>query len=221
MKSILPKLRSLFGSDIIKTTLKNKVDEDRNKRSVGTWLIVDSLIFLILLLFISISMISFSMTLPDDTTYYNNFTETDEYFEDSMQAFLDSTVPKTEFVSLQNDRTEYTNLKVEQLIIKDLNIRQNGAELVNFDNLEQEIENELAISLNSIFADHDYIFVCSYSSEPEVDIFSNSNIVITNLDSPTQLSDDIELVFEKTYNPIDSEDDDPQNTDVVIQVYSV
>lgn len=172
-----------------------KPSKNKNRRSNRkSRIITDGIVFFIIILALSFSIIIISSMAQESTGYYENYGDSDDYIENSMQNILSSTVPSVIYQDSTGSQNEYTGQTVERLIQIDLNIRasSNG---FNQSSLKLGIGHELEKLLNSAYGvDKSYIFTAvglrSSSSE------SVAEISISNLLSPPQV-DGTEPVFEK------------------------
>ena len=169
-------------------------------------------------------MIITSYQEKDETHYYTEYQTTNEYIEDSMQVFLESTVPRVEYNSNSGSKFEFVDFNFKQLIIEDLQIRQLEEYQTNISSLEQGIENEIIDALDSIFQDtknQDYVFICSYSTDTNDALNVSSKIVISNSFSPSQKIESEALSYEKSILPDGMKNSGSENDEIIVQIYLV
>jgi hypothetical protein len=114
-------------------------------------ILLDSILYIIIILALSIALIFISVLPKETDTYYENYQESDENIEQSMDSFLHSTVPRVEFVYDNGLEKEYVGLTVEELLIEELLILSSDDEY-NSSDLEDGIESHITELLSSSFS---------------------------------------------------------------------
>jgi hypothetical protein len=212
-----------------KTTKNDKSNDDQSiqknihpNRTGTRWIVLDAVIFLVLLLILSLSMLLISASTKDVDHYYKHYNESDEYLEHSIQALLSSTIDSTYYVDPSGNEVKFGSLSIEDLIVIDLNMRNAETDDINITSLEADFETELFEDLNSILGKHqDFVFVCQYSNSGSGLIKTSSNIYLTNQDNPKGLNKNIEPRFEKQIAIPDFTDNNSLGDEVVIRLYVV
>jgi hypothetical protein len=189
-------------------------------------LVLDAVLFVLILFFLSLSILLVSSDFGEDIDYYVNYNETDEYIEYSTQAIFDSTVPRVTYQDLNHHKTEFIGQSVENLILQDLNIRLSGGLDLNETNLEQNLEQAILTTFNQVF-EKDTKFVLTagkFAQKPSANDVPELEIVITNsnIDFEPENNEgflkNYDTVFEKFIENINI-DNDPTSDVVVIKLY--
>ena len=111
--------------------VKSNAETDKTKKSPSKarplsefkyWHVLDSVVFIILILTVSLMMIFTGIAeSPEDSI--SDFDETNEYSEQIAQTLLTCTIPRINYTDSEGQETIYIGWTVEQLIIEDLKIR--------------------------------------------------------------------------------------------------
>ncbi len=208
------------GSDHRKSKRAHKInDQPKTNRP---WLILDAILFLILLLVASLSMVIISSTPGESNSFYTNYTESDEYIEYSMQMILSSTVRKVVYYDVNGSMTEIMDQTFEHLILMDLAIRTGEFGEFNSPALDQGLQNDLEYTLNAVFGMRgNFIFTAGIAVEVGVEQNSSTNIIITNLDEPPQLDDEVTPHFEKHLSSPNTVKSNFGSNQVIIRLYLI
>jgi hypothetical protein len=189
-------------------------------------IILDAVLFVIILMSLSLTLLFVSSEFGEDIDYYVNYHETDEYIEYSTQTILDSTVPRVTYHDINHQKTELIGQSVETLIIQDLNIRSSGGKELNETSLEQSIEHAILTAFNQAF-ENDKKFILTagkFKQKPGADDVPELEIVITNsnidldLENSEEFLKNHEPIFEKFIENINI-DNNPASDIVVIKLY--
>ena len=195
---------------------QNKGLQDRSyhKRRI----VLDSVVFLIIVVITSLAMIMISSGLEGSNSYYKNYPGSEEYIEISMQSILSSTVPEVSYYDLVGARTVFSGQTIEGLIQTDLAVR--GADTINFNlsSLEQGLESRIKTTINSVFLNKNYILI----AEPETTSTGDDRIYITNMQTAPKLTNLDSPNFEKRLGSSWSDEDDAGNVgnnDIIVRLY--
>jgi hypothetical protein len=187
-----------------------------------SWIMLDAVVFLILMLLVSVALILLSSAPKDPDYYFTNYQETDEYLENSMEMVLSSTVPMATYRDLNGFETEFVDQSMENLIIIDLNIRCSSSDEVNSTSLEHDLEHELMKVLEGVIgSDQEFVFTCSYASQSGEISVDNSIIFITNLDETYKLKESAKPSFEKHLLASGNGEGNRGGDEVIIRLYFI
>jgi len=153
---------------------ESETDKPANKKisSHKTMVILIITLFLILSIAVSFSMILISSSKSDPNEYYRNYQDSDEYTETTLQAVLQSTIPKVTYEDENGVVTSYIGYSVERLIIVDSNIRIEAASALNISSLEEGLEKQVQMALESAFNyRQEYVLLVEYMNQTD----SNNN----------------------------------------------
>ena len=179
-------------------------------------LYLDIAIFFVLIIVISSAIVIASMIPKDTTSYYTNYTETDEYVEESMDNILASTIPAVSYQSQTNTELQYFDYSFQELILLDMAIRSEGDDDINLTSLETGIESELKDVLDKSLGVHsDYIFIVNEGSSQD----NNRSIVISYQSDIILPSQGDKPNFEKHLIPLYSRDGDRNDLEIIIRLY--
>ncbi|WP_455392147.1 hypothetical protein [[Eubacterium] cellulosolvens] len=187
-------------------------------------IILDALVLLILISSVSIAMLWVSSIQKDSTIYYTEYNETDEYVETSMHVVFSSTVPIVTYVDSAGDRTEYAGQSVESLILIDLALRNNKAELLNESNLELGLESAILSFFTSVFGERgDFILWAGFDGYDDINAEEDlaKHIMISNLVAPPSIGKDLNPGYETHLTPLSTGKSSSAQNPVVIQLYFV
>ena len=211
-------------------TKTGKLDKNKNTKQPGerptlsrTRIILDALIFLIILLAVSLSMIIISSALEEPKNFYVDYSNSNEYIDHSMQSILHSTVPKTEYYNIKGERTEYIGQSIERLIIIDLNIRSSCAGDSNFNqsSLEMGIESELEAALNIILGDDTkYVFAAEIKKSDNSEV-NDAEFILSNAVNPPEIEESTPSYEKHLTPPIDSLGINIDTSLVMIKLYLI
>lgn len=156
--------------------LKNeKTNVKSNRFGQNTTLILIITLFLILSIAVSSYMIYVSSSKSESTKYYTNFQDSTEYTETTMHTLLHSTLPKTTYEDNDGLTSTYIGYSVEHLLIVDSNLRIENDTTLNISNLEEGIEKQIQVFMESSFNNRqDYVLL--------VQSLNSSNSKDTQLD---------------------------------------
>jgi hypothetical protein len=203
------------------------IKEDQYKATVNTrpnrtWIMLDAVVFLILMLLVSSALILISSAPRDADHYFTHYHETDEYLENSMEMVLSSTVPKATYRDINGFETEFVDQSIENLILIDLSIRSLASDDLNSTSLEYDLEHELVQALDMVIgSDQDFVFTCSYARQTGEINNDNSIIFITNLDEPYNIKENAKPSFEKHLLASGSDNGNRSGDEVIIRIYFV
>lgn len=206
---------------------KGSINVERQKAIVDTrpnrtWIMLDAVVFLVLMLLVSVALILISSAPRDADHYFTHYHETDEYLENSMEMVFSSTVPKATYRDMNGFETEFVDQSIENLIIIDLSIRSLASDELNSTSLEHDLEHELMQALDTVIgSDQDFVFTCSYASQTGEIINDNSIIFITNLDEPYKLKENAKPSFEKHLLASGIDNGNRSGDEVIIRIYFV
>jgi hypothetical protein len=203
-----------------KTKIKNDDLNTSNskdgKSSPPARLYIDVAIFFVLILVISSAMIVVSTLPKDNTSYYTEYTETDEYIEESMDNILDSTVPVVSYHSNPKMETQYYDYSFEDLILLDITIRIGQAGEANLTSLETGIESELKNLLDQSLGEHSGYILTAIEGNSQNNSIS---IIISNQPGAVFPVNSGEPDFEKQLISSYSREDGDKDPGIIIRLY--
>jgi hypothetical protein len=212
-----------------KATQNSKPSSDKSRQLL--MLVLDSIVFLILVLAVSLTMIFTSLTPIKASSHYTQYDQTDEYIETAMQMVFSSTVPKVTYKTPDGITVEFLDVTFLDLIVLDLGIRNDESTVFNSSNLEFGPELGLKNILKLVFgANHDFILwagfvgsandAASYAGR-STDPLSAENIIITTVSDPSEQLLNSPALFEKHLTSKVTEGKGYSDSEVVIKFYLI
>ncbi|UCH88290.1 MAG: hypothetical protein JSV49_08470 [Thermoplasmata archaeon] len=107
-----------------KKVRKTPVKRRGRLSSFKHWYVVDSILFFIIVLAVTLMMILTGFA--EESREVGSFESTDKYAEQLTMAFLAGTVPELNYTDSRGQETIYVDYSVKQLLIEDLRIRLGG-----------------------------------------------------------------------------------------------